>query len=74
MRLELLDLLCGENRVPVIFDDSFTQLDDERTARLLSYLLEDKQRQILLFSCHSREREMLSLAQIPCHVISLNEP
>ena len=71
--LELLDLLCGENRVPVIFDDSFTQLDDERTARLLSYLLEDKQRQILLFSCHSREREMLSLAQIPCHVISLNE-
>lgn len=73
MRLELLDLLCGENRVPVIFDDSFTQLDDERTARLLSYLLEDKQRQILLFSCHSREREMLSLAQIPCHVISLNE-
>lgn len=62
-----------ENRVPVIFDDSFTQLDDERTARLLSYLLEDKQRQILLFSCHSREREMLNLAQIPCHVISLNE-
>lgn len=73
MRLELLDLLCGENRVPVIFDDSFTQLDDKRTARLLSYLLEDKQRQILLFSCHSREREMLNLAQIPCHVISLNE-
>lgn len=73
MRLKLLDLLCGENRVPVIFDDSFTQLDDERTARLLSYLLEDKQRQILLFSCHSREREMLNQAKIPYHLVSLNQ-
>ena len=84
-----IDTLCGRtlrNRMSGAAARHFFFLEKVRTvsaciginlplknARLLSYLLEDKQRQILLFSCHSREREMLSLAQIPCHVISLNE-
>ena len=41
VRLELLELLCdqdGQTRVPVLLDDSFAQLDDLRTARLLAYL------------------------------------
>ena len=63
MRLELLELLCSQGgervQVPIILDDSFTQLDDERTARLLGYLLEQPSVQILLFSCHRRERAML---------------
>lgn len=75
MRLELLELLCsqGEERVqvPIILDDSFTQLDDERTARLLGYLLEQPSVQILLFSCHRRERAMLEQAKIPYHLVSL---
>ena len=54
MRLELLELLCSQGgervQVPIILDDSFTQLDDERTARLLGYLLEQPSVQILLFS------------------------
>ncbi len=75
MRLELLNLLSTEGnqkvRVPVIFDDSFTQLDDEHTARFLSFLLEMKEQQILLFSCHNREKEILSKAGIPFHLVSL---
>lgn len=75
MRLELLELLCSQGgervQVPVILDDSFTQLDDERTARLLGYLLEQPSVQILLFSCHRRERAMLEQAKIPYHLVSL---
>ena len=75
MRLELLNLLSVESgkkvRVPIILDDSFTQLDDERTARLLRYLLEIPDVQILLFSCHQREREILTRAQIAHHWIYL---
>ena len=75
MRLELLGLLCSQGgervQVPIILDDSFTQLDDERTARLLGYLLEQPSVQILLFSCHRRERAMLEQAKIPYHLVSL---
>ena len=75
MRLELLELLCSQGgervQVPIILDDSFTQLDDERTARLLGYLLEQPSVQILLFSCHRRERAMLEQAKIPYHLVSL---
>lgn len=75
MRLELLELLCSQGgervQVPIILDDSFTQLDDERTARLLGHLLEQPSVQILLFSCHRRERAMLEQAKIPYHLVSL---
>lgn len=75
MRLELLELLCSQGgervQVPIILDDSFTQLDDERTARLLGYLLEQPSVQILLLSCHRRERAMLEQAKIPYHLVSL---
>lgn len=75
MRLELLNLLGVESgkkvRIPIILDDSFTQLDDERTARLLRYLLEISDVQILLFSCHKRERDILTRAQIAHHWIHL---
>lgn len=75
MRLELLELLCSQGgervQVPIILDDSFTQLDDERTARLLGYLLEQPSVQILLFSCHRRERAMLEQAKVPYHLVSL---
>ncbi len=75
MRLELLELLCSQGgervQVPIILDDSFTQLDDEHTARLLGYLLEQPSVQILLFSCHRRERAMLEQAKIPYHLVSL---
>lgn len=75
MRLELLNLLGVESgkkvRIPIILDDSFTQLDDERTARLLRYLLEISDVQILLFSCHKREQDILTRAQIAHHWIHL---
>ena len=77
MRLELLYLLSVESgkkvRLPIILDDSFTQLDDERTARLLRYLLEIPDVQILLFSCHKRERDILTRAQIAHHWIYLEQ-
>ncbi len=77
LRLELLHLFATEGNqkvsVPVIFDDSFTQLDDERTARFLSFLLETQEEQILLFSCHNREKEMLTKAGIRFHLVSLKE-
>lgn len=75
MRRELLRVLAeqgeGQVAVPLLFDDSFTQLDDERTARFLSFLLSEQQEQIFLFSCHSREKLILDKAGIPYHFVKL---
>lgn len=72
VRLELLDLLCGQG-VPVLLDDSFAQLDDLRAARLLRYLAQKAQSgaQLLLLSCHSREKAILQKAGIPHHIVTL---
>ena len=53
--------LCGENdECPIILDDALVSFDDERLGYALDYL-EDlaKERQILLFTCQSRERRYL---------------
>ena len=64
MRIELMRLLCSDCPIPLILDDSFTQIDDRRAAQLLRYLLQTTDGQILLFSCHRREGKMLEQAGI----------
>lgn len=56
-RLAICDLvLPEEKRVPIILDDALANFDDERAAAALRWLKEEsKHRQILLFTCHSRE-------------------
>jgi uncharacterized protein YhaN len=60
MRLGLLATLC-EGKLPLLFDEAFSRLDDDRTYALLTVL----QRycadggQCLLFTCHSREAAFL---------------
>ncbi len=45
---------------PIILDDALDAFDDQRAQWALECLLElSKQRQVLLFTCHSREKEML---------------
>ena len=72
MRVELLHLLCADRvQVPLILDDSLTQMDDRRAANLLRYLLDRGGGQILLFSCHGRERRMLRQAGLPFTTVAL---
>jgi uncharacterized protein YhaN len=56
-RLAICDLVLPEEKqVPIILDDALANFDDERAAAALRWLKEEsKHRQILLFTCHSRE-------------------
>ena len=56
-RLAICDLVLPEDKqVPIILDDALANFDDERAAAALRWLKEEaKHRQILLFTCHSRE-------------------
>ena len=62
VRLAICDLvLPEENRTPVILDDALANFDDSRCAAALRYLKAAAQkRQILLFTCHSREAEFFA--------------
>ena len=62
VRLAICDLvLPEENRAPVILDDALANFDDSRCAAALRYLKAAAQkRQILLFTCHSREAEFFA--------------
>ena len=62
VRLAVCDLaLPAEEPAPLVLDDALANFDDGRMALALDYLLElGRARQILLFTCHSRERAYLA--------------
>ena len=74
VRLAVCQLvLPAENAAPIILDDALVSFDDGRMAAALDYLLElSAQRQILLFTCQSREASCLRrLHPNACHIVSL---
>lgn len=61
-RLAICDLILPkDNTIPLVLDDALTNFDDQRCAAALRWLKEEsKHRQILLFTCHSREAEFFA--------------
>ena len=61
VRLAICDMvLPAEKRVPLVLDDALVTFDDDRLRAALDYLLsESENRQILLFTCQTRERAYL---------------
>ncbi len=57
--------------LPLIFDDSFTQYDDDRLRTALKWLSESYGGQMIVFTCHRREAQMLRAHQIPFHLIEM---
>ncbi len=54
-------VLPREKNIPIILDDTFSSFDDARLLRALDFLYDiSHHRQILLFTCHSRESEYLT--------------
>ncbi|MDO4938882.1 MAG: AAA family ATPase [Lachnospiraceae bacterium] len=49
----------GEDRLPLIFDDSFVNYDGGRLTATLNWLMEEYKGQIIIFSCHEREEGIL---------------
>lgn len=63
LRLALTDLFRGGGEpFPILLDEALAQLDDTRAEALLSLLLTRAQNggQVLLFTCHTREKQMLA--------------
>ena len=66
-------VLPAEKRVPLILDDTLVSFDETRMAAALNRLRQEAEhRQILLFTCQSREAVYLQTAE-NVHIISLSE-
>ncbi len=72
LRLAAAKLIqSGYAPMPLFFDDSFTQYDNERLASALVWLCENYSGQILLFTCHMREAQVLEDEGIPFTLIEI---
>lgn len=59
LRIAASEFLSGDRKLPLILDDCFVQYDWHRLENAFAYLLEEsRERQIILFTCHDREREV----------------
>ena len=70
LRMAAADLLCAEEDLPILLDEVFAMYDDQRLTQVLHWLSRQK-RQILLFTCHSREERLLAEQGIPFHKVAL---
>lgn len=72
LRLAAAKLLQGSGSgFPLIFDDSFTQYDDERLKTALEWLAAAYGGQIIIFTCHRREAQMLRARQVEFQLIEM---
>ena len=72
LRLAAAKLLQGSGSgFPLIFDDSFTQYDDERLKTALEWLASSYGGQIIIFTCHRREAQMLRARQVEFQLIEM---
>ena len=64
VRLALCQLTLPD--APLVLDDALNRFDDQRATLALDYLLSlSRERQILLFTCHSREARWAAAHRVP---------
>lgn len=61
----------GPDTMPLIFDDSFVLYDDERLKTALKWLVKAFDSQIIIFTCHKREAQLLTANQVAYHLITI---
>ena len=72
LRLACGTILCQEEELPLILDETFAMYDEKRLEQTLSWL-ERRGGQILIFTCHRREIELLEKLGIKSNIVKLEE-
>lgn len=73
IRLAIAKVINGNNEIlPLIFDDCFALYDDDRLASTLKWLPQNYPGQIIIFTCHTREKEILVRQQQDFNLIEIN--
>lgn len=70
LRLAAADIIFSEERKPVLLDDALVMYDNKRMAEALRCMAENVE-QVLLFSCHTREKAVMDATKVPYHMVRL---
>lgn len=71
-RFGIIDTIMKGANTPLILDDCFIQYDNKRLANILEFLAKEaNNRQIILFTCHEREKEIFEDMGISFNFIQL---
>ena len=71
LRLSALKEMSEEN-MPIILDEAFAYFDNERLKNIINYLnINYKEKQILIFTCTNREKEILQELNISYNEVNL---
>jgi len=71
LRLATIKEISKEN-MPIILDEAFAYYDEERLENILSYLANEyKEKQIIIFTCTEREKEILAKLNVNYNLIQL---
>ncbi len=72
LRLAAAKLIQGDKEdMPLIFDDSFVLYDSDRLKSALKWLADSYSGQLIIFTCHQREAQMLTANQLPYNLIRI---
>lgn len=72
LRMAVGQLFCPDTPMPVLLDDVFAYYDQTRLEQTLRWLSACPN-QVLLFTCHKREQEILEKWGIPYHEVRLTD-
>ena len=71
LRLSMVDELSTE-QLPIILDETFAYFDEERLDNFLKYIYKEySNRQILIFTCTDREKNIMNKNHLPYNYIEL---
>ncbi len=70
LRLAAADLLFEGNSMPILLDDAFAMYDNKRMGNTMRYMGQEMD-QVILFSCHTREKVMADKIGIDYKLIRL---
>lgn len=70
LRIGLADLIGGDKKLPLVLDDSFVNYDDRRLVKVLE-MMAKLDRQVIMFSCRAREKQLISRIALQSNVQTL---
>lgn len=73
LRITIADILNGTKTLPLILDDAFVLYDDERLKATLRELSHIADRQLIIFTCHDREKNILDQLQLEYNYVNLSK-
>ncbi|QIB26822.1 AAA family ATPase [Caloranaerobacter azorensis] len=72
IRFGIIDIIKEGKNLPLILDDCFIQYDNDRLKNILEFLVKESlNRQIILFTCHTREKDILDELKVNYNYIDI---